>query len=212
MARWSWAGEVPSPSGVTRLRNLRPRRRRGKVALFQDVAMVQLVSGDDKCQGTYTDFFLVSGAPSCPIASTQVAKKGERCGAHAFEFLDQVLKAEIEKWAVADVVILFETREGRPIVARDAQGAIGHDAFGVNQMAHDFLHRPLVGRVAQAAIFLAASGEQGNRFRELLFERPEKVVTGNQRDVAVVVGIVFARFRTFQSDRAGGHGSLPSRS
>src|SRR5579863_8087528 len=98
--------------------------------------------------------------------------------------------------AVANVVVLLESFDGSAVTATNTEHAVGKDALGVADVAEEFFHRPFAGGVAKVSVRFVAAGEQKQHLATLRFEGRKDIVAGDERDVAVVVGSVFAGLRT----------------
>ena len=84
-------------------------------------------------------------------------------------------KGTLGERAVADVVVLLEAFDGRPVAAGDAQGAVGKDALGVADVAEHLFRAPFAGSVAEIAVGLVAAAEQDHRVAPLGVEGRQNV-------------------------------------
>src|SRR5262252_1229939 len=130
-----------------------------QVLLFEDPAVVQVVSSNDVRQRTYRHLALVRYAAPLPSGSIQSGKERNRCSPNFHQLLGQIGQGAFRKTAILHVVILLKTGERRPIAAGNAQCPIGEDPFAVGNVPDDFFHRPLVRGVAKISLALAAGPE-----------------------------------------------------
>ena len=154
--------------------------------------MVQFVARDDEGQGADCDFILVGGSPAQPCFVAKGVEKGGGGAADEGEFLDQVGQGTLAELTGADVVVLLETAEGRLVGARDAQGAIGKDALAVGDVAEDFLDGPFVGSISKVPVAFTARGKELGHLQSLRIENRDDVIPGNQGNVLLVEGRIFA--------------------
>jgi len=138
-----------------------------EVFLLEDPAMVQFVSGDEISDSAGADLILVCDAAALPGCFVQIAQQRE-CGASDGDVvLDHVGERALGERAVADVVVLLEAFDRRPVTAGDAQGAIGKDALGIADVSENFFDSPLVGRVAVVAVGFVTPGKEQHHLAAL---------------------------------------------
>src|SRR5262249_44246197 len=75
--------------------------------------------------------------------------------------------------------------------ARDAQSPIRKNPLGVAQVPDHLFHAPLARGITRISVGFAASGEQNQSLPPLFFQRGENVVALYERNIPVVVILVF---------------------
>src|SRR5215469_12840748 len=124
------------------------------ISILQDRFMVKFVSCDDIGERSDANFDIVGNSSSLPSFRLQIPKQRNGGAAHLLEFASQIAHSPLVEAAVLYVVILLEARDWSPIIARDSQRAVGHDALGIDQMAEHFFNAPLVRLIAKCAVML----------------------------------------------------------
>src|SRR5262249_38256277 len=114
--------------------------------------VMQFVPRNDERQGASADRIIVSSAQARGSICIKMPEERQCCLPDRGELFDQIGQHALAEVAVANVVVLLETFDGGLVTARDAQGAIGHDALAVVQMAQDFLYAPLVRSIAEVSL------------------------------------------------------------
>jgi tetrapyrrole methylase family protein/MazG family protein len=89
-----------------------------------------------------------------------------------------------------DVVVLLEAGEFGAIVAREAQGAVGEDSLGVDEVAHYLADAPFSGGVALQRVRFGEAAKFRHGAFDLAGERSQNVAVGNEVHVAAEVGCV----------------------
>src|ERR1700751_6106076 len=113
---------------------------------------MQLMSCDDEGQRTSTDVVLVCSADAGSGVSIKMQKKCQRCLANGSELINQISQRALAEVAGANVIVLFESFDRRLVAASDPQGAVGHDALCVIDVAQDFLYAPFSWRIAEISL------------------------------------------------------------
>src|SRR5216684_8921049 len=92
---------------------------RGKVLLFQNPAVMQFMAGKDVGKGADRDFILVGHAATRPGRLVKIPQQRHSRPAHGDEVFNPISQGPLPEGAVADVVVLLKTFQGRRIVAGD---------------------------------------------------------------------------------------------
>src|SRR5215469_15195420 len=158
--------------------------------------MMYLVPSNDKSQGAHGDFVAVSRSTPGPVTGSQMSEEYKSCSANRFQFFNQTGQRNVRMRAVTNIVVLLEAWHRSAVVASNTQRTISHDALGIDDMAQRLLHAPLALGVAQVTVLLVSAREQGNRLWKLARERGNDIIAGDQRNVAVVIGVVLTGFWT----------------
>ena len=96
----------------------------------------------------------------------------------------EIAQRQLLEVRAGDVFVLVEALQRVRVAARDAEDAVGEDALVVDEMAEDFLERPLAGRVAEAGDgALVQPVEQLLDVPLLRGQRGDGVVAGDADDV-----------------------------
>src|SRR3989442_11073111 len=213
-ARSSWRSKAAADGarfrGARATENLLGVRLRagneGEVAFFEDLAVMQLVAGNDPCKCAHRHFILFRHPTPQPSLAIETAKQPTGRVAHVAELGGEIGKAAAAKPAIADVIVLLETFDGCLVVAREAHCAVGEVALAVADMAEDFLHGPFVGSVAKFSVALAPGGEENGRLPQAALQRKKDIAPRHERNVLLVVGRVFAGFGSCELGFCCGHG------
>src|SRR6185295_15048976 len=123
------------------------------------------------------------------------------------EVLQQGRQAALRERSVLHVVVLLEAGQGSLVVAGNTQRPVAENAFGVHDVPERFLHTPLPRSIAEISIRLPGR-KQGQRIRQLPFQRDENVALGDQRNVFAVIRSVLARLRPTRNRHFGFHEEL----
>src|SRR3954463_8801292 len=115
---------------------------------------MQFMPCDVECQAADRRLVSVNVAAPRPLLGCQRLEERDRCGAG-----DAIRGDEGRQWLRlkirrSDVFVLVESRQRTRVAACNAEGAIPEDAFVVDEVADDFLYRPLAGCVSAAADFV----------------------------------------------------------
>src|ERR1700676_5262119 len=174
---------------------------RGKVLLFQNRAVVQLVARDDVRQTAHADFIFIGDAAPHPDLFIEIAQQRKRCAAHGDEIFDRVGEGVIRERTIAHIIILLEALEGRSIGTRDSHGAIGEDSLRIADVTQHFLSAPLARRISEVPIGFVAGGKQQHHLPPLLVKRIQNFLASNQGNIALVIRRVLPRLRTSDLER-----------
>src|SRR5271166_6155098 len=106
--------------------------------------MMQFVAGDDIGKGSDAHLILIGYAAAAPGSAVEIAKQGNRGAADSDVVLDQIGQGTVRPGAVANIVVLLVAFDRSGIAARNTQGAVGHDAFGIVDVSENLLQTPLL--------------------------------------------------------------------
>src|SRR6266404_408449 len=134
-------------------------RNRREVTLFEDLPMMQFVSGDNVRQRAHSDFVFVGHASPRPSLFPQRLEKCDCGRAHQRELFGQVQKRALSKISFAHVVVLLEPLKRALVASRNPQCAVSKNTLTVAHVTEHFLHRPLVRGVTEITVALAARGK-----------------------------------------------------
>ena len=146
-----------------------------------------------------------AAGPGCFI---QRAKHQHGGLANRRELLDQPGQSAVAERSILHVIILLKAGQRSLVVAGNAHRPVAEDAFGVNDVPERFLHTPLSRGVTEISVGLRAR-QQGQRGRQLLFQRGENVAVRHQGNVLVVVGSVLVRLGSGGDQLTGFHKYSP---
>src|ERR1041385_2567629 len=145
---------------------------------------MQLVPGDVPGQAARGRGVAGDGAAPQPGLVRQRAEQGDGGAAGEGVVVEEVVQRQLLEVRAGDVVVLVEAGQRARVAAGDAQRAVGEDALVVDEMAEDFLERPLAGRVAEAGDgALVEAGEQLLHLALLRDQRGDRIVAGDAGDV-----------------------------
>src|SRR5882762_2223777 len=102
-----------------------------QIFLLQHLPVMQLVPRNDVGERPDAHFVLIGDTAAQSVLCIEIPKQGHGRGAHIGELLNQIGERPLPEVAVANVIVLFVAFDRSLISARDAQGAIGHDAFRI---------------------------------------------------------------------------------
>jgi hypothetical protein len=88
-----------------------------QILFFQNFSMMQFVAGDHICQRADGDFVLAGDAATGPGCFVEIAKQRDRGAADGNVILDEIFERTARERAIADVIVLLESCEGRLISA-----------------------------------------------------------------------------------------------
>src|SRR5215472_13211578 len=111
----------------------------GEILCFEDAAVVDLMACDRVGNRADADFVVVGDAAAGPGCLVKIPQERQRSAANSDVIFDHFGQRTIREGTVADIVVLFESFDGRAIAAADTQGAIGKDAFAVADVSEDLL-------------------------------------------------------------------------
>ena len=136
------------------------------------------------------------------VSSIEVANQLDCRIADRHELLKQIFHGATGEFSVRDIVVLLVAFNRRLVATRDAQHPIAHDAFGIAEVAEHFFHAPLAGSIAKFGLL-----------GELTLLRRSRVSCAccwsvatissvfYQRNIPLIVRIVFGRLRTVNAGR-----------
>ena len=110
---------------------------------------------------------------------------------HRAEFGEQVGQRALFEVGVFHVAVFVEGRQAFLLAAGKTQRAVGHDPFGVDEVADHLADGPFVGRVTKTARGFRQAGKAGGQLVWLGFEHGEDVFFGNLGHVGFEVDGVF---------------------
>src|SRR5579862_1419830 len=113
------------------------------------------------------------------------------CIADYRELVQQICDFAATEFPVGDIIVLFEALDRRFVAPGNAHGAIAHDAFGVAHVSEDFLNAPLAGSVAKIALLLRERAQESSSVVDLVLKCGDDVVCANERNVALIIRIIF---------------------
>src|SRR5208283_1753569 len=91
-----------------------------EILFLENLAMMQLVPGNDVGEGPYGNFILVGHAATRPCRLVQVAQQGQGCAAYGDVVLNDLGERRLRERTIADVVVLLEAFHRRLVPARDS--------------------------------------------------------------------------------------------
>src|SRR5262249_48679148 len=138
----------------------RREARRSKIFRLEDRPVVDLVAGGDVGHGPHGELAAARGASPFPGRGVEVAEEEKGGLPHVLEFTRQIAQLALREIRIGHVVVLLETGERRLVVAREAEGAVGEDALGVDDVAHDLLDAPFARRIAEIGPLGGDAAEQ----------------------------------------------------
>lgn len=116
--------------------------------------MVALVSGNNVAKSAYCDRIVVGDTAAGQFVPIQMTEEVDRGRPDRLKLVQEVIHPPVIEATSRYVAVLVETSEWLLVAASEAQRPIREDAFGVAEVANDFLDGPLAGRVRKQTAFV----------------------------------------------------------
>src|SRR4029077_8140457 len=151
-----------------------------------------LMAGDDERQRARRDRTTAGCADSSPGLIAEAAHHRQVAPPGARELVEE--SPQIAAFGIRSrgVLVLVEAGERLPLAPRDGQGPVAKNPFQIDEMVHHPTDGPFARLVPVEALLLGERPEGRADLPDLAFEEAEDVVVFDQRDISIVVGLVFA--------------------
>jgi len=137
--------------------------------------MVHLVARAHKRQRPHR-YFLLTGHPAPrPGCLWERPKECYACASHQPELFCKTCECALTERSVLHKIILFESREGRLVATREAQGPAREYPLRVRDVSQDFFYRPLSQSMPEASVSLASASEQLQHLQSLGFQNAQDI-------------------------------------
>src|SRR5437763_16476189 len=107
---------------------------------MQNRPMMPSMANDDIRQRPDTDGRFVGDSLPLPCRTGQALEEAQMRSSQKLKFVNQIVESVSVKAGTADVRILVEARQWRPVLAGKTKGAVAEDALGVGHVADNLLH------------------------------------------------------------------------